>query len=116
MERTPLREEFFRRASEDPYLSMVQKTWTRAWVTGYEQALRDVVTGVAHPRTAHEIETFRYSRSYGERTEDALEYLTENEHRAEELVALAMLGTKMERLASTHIARLMDPKRIEMHG
>lgn len=116
MERTPLREEFFRRASEDPYLSMIQKMWADAWVSGYEEALRDVITQVAHPREGHEIEGFRLSRSYQERVADALEYLTTTEQRAEALIALAALGTKMERLASEHIERLIDPRRIEMIG
>lgn len=116
MERTPLREEFFRRASEDPYLSMIQKMWADAWVSGYEKALRDVITHVEHPREAHEVEEFRHSRSYQDRVADALEFLTATEQRAEELIALAVLGTKMERLASEHIERWMDPRRIEMIG
>jgi hypothetical protein len=106
MERTPLREEFFRRANDDPYLSLVQKFWAEAWVAGYERALRDAITEVAYPRESNEIEEFRHSKSHRERINMALEDLTEDRRQAEEAVSLAMIGTKMERLASDHIARL----------
>jgi hypothetical protein len=109
MERTPLREEFFRLAQEDPYTYQLQRMWAEAWVLGYETALADVVVGGDVSKVIH-------AKSRYERHDDAIEYLTGDRQRAEDLVALAVLGTKMERLASEHLARLMDPKRIEMHG
>ena len=114
MERTELREEFFKLIREDPYLAVVERTWARAWVDGYEQALRDVVVLVDPPREAHEIEEFSYSKTYGERLEDARAFLTDTRSRAEEIVALAMLGSKMEKMASDVIQRLLDPKRFEV--
>lgn len=107
MEHTPLREEFFRQAREDPYLSMVQKFWAEAWVAGYEKALHDVVTGVSFPREGHEIEEFGHSKSHRERIDIALEDLTGDRRQAEDAVAIAMMGTKMERLALDHIDRLL---------
>lgn len=95
MERTALREEFFRLAQEDPYLHLIQKAWADAWARGYEEACE-----------VHDFEC----KSHYDLHDDALEYLTAHERRAEELVALAVLGTKMERLASEHIARFMDPR------
>lgn len=109
-----MREEFFKLIREDPYLAVVERTWARAWVDGYEQALRDVVVLVDPPREAHEIEEFSYSKTYGERLEDARAFLTDTRSRAEEIVALAMLGSKMEKMASDVIQRLLDPKRFEV--
>ena len=110
MERTPLREEFFRLAQDDPYTHQLQRLWAEAWVLGYETALADALVDGA------DVSKVIDAKSRYERREDAIAHLTEDRQRAEDLVALAMLGTKMERLASDHIARLMDPKRIEMVG
>ena len=46
MERTPLREEFFRLAHEDPYLAMIRKMYVRAWAEGYRRALDDVMDDI----------------------------------------------------------------------
>lgn len=108
MERTDLREEFFRRASEDPYLHQVQKMWADAWVYGYLQAFADCKEHVFFYRREHdEIDDFVCSRSHPDLIEQALEFLTAQERQAQDLVALATLETKMERLASDHIARPM---------
>lgn len=103
MERTPLREEFFRLAMEDPYLAQIRKMYVHAWVEGYRRALDDVLAiHFCAPYDTHLVEELRYSKSYRDREEDALAYVTATERQAEELVSLALLGGKIER-AQPHL-------------
>ena len=98
MERTPLREEFFRQAYDDPYLAVIQKTWARAWVEGYERALRELAESIPYKREREGVLDFLHAKSFSERLDDAIEYLTGEARRAEELVALAIMGTYFEKL------------------
>lgn len=96
MERTPLRETFFRLAFENPYLAIVKKMYVRAWVEGYRCALEEYAETIPYKREREETLSFLHSKGYREREEDALTYITESEQRAEELVSLALLGGKLE--------------------
>jgi hypothetical protein len=100
MERTPLQQEFFRRSEDDPYLRMIQKMWVDAYLSGYEEALHRTDSWDAHELSRSDVR------------EIAVSWLTEKEDRADELVALATLGYKMEKLAIEVIERLMNPKLI----
>lgn len=89
MERTPLREEFFGLALRDPYTYQLQRLWAEAWVLGYETALADaIVDGADVGRVIH-------AKSRYERHDDAIAHLTEDRRRTEDLVALAVIGTKV---------------------
>ncbi len=96
MEQTPLREEFFRLAHKDPYLAQIRKMYVHAWAEGYRRAL-DTVRELhfAAPYDMALVEELRRLKSYREREEDALEYVTETERQAEELVSLALLGPRL---------------------
>lgn len=106
MERTPLREEFFERAQENPYLAVIEKTWARAWAEGYERALRDLAASIPYEREREEVLDFLHAKSYSERLDDALEYLTGKAREAEEMIALALLGMEIEK-AKPHVIGAM---------
>jgi hypothetical protein len=109
MERTPLRKEFFEHAREDPYLAVIEKTWARAWVDGYQRALEELAETIPYKREREDVLDFLHAKSYGERLDDALEWLTGKARQAEELVALACLGTKLERAQPQSLGPIRIP-------
>lgn len=106
MERTALREEFFEMAREDPYLAQIKRMYSHAWVEGYRRAIEDLIEGgapdIGYAREREALQEFLHEKSYSERLEDALAHVTQTERRAEELVSLALLGTKLEK-ATPHV-------------
>jgi HEPN domain-containing protein len=91
VDRTELREAFFAEVHTDPWTHALTDLYARAWVEGYEQALRDNgLTGE------------RLRKSYSERRGEAVEYLTDRKRQAEAefLVAMAGLGKMAHRASS----------------
>lgn len=87
MDRTELREQFFAEAKADPYTHMLLEQAARAWVYGYEQALRDA--GLTE---------MRLRKSYDERHREALAWLTDarRDSEAKTIIAMAALGDRLD--------------------
>jgi hypothetical protein len=115
MESTDLRDEFFRLARQDPYSYMLQRMWTEAWVAGYERALIEVKDFV-YQDSVGGVDELANCKSRYERREDAVEDLTGERQKSAEVMALAAMGTKLERMAAPILDQLLDPKRIEREG
>lgn len=85
MERTKEREAYFAELRQDPWLATVHAQFMQMWASGYEQAIRDLVR-------AKELDPeVGYERTYQHEIERrAAEWLTEQEARIKQTVALAM--------------------------
>jgi hypothetical protein len=84
MKRTELREAFFAETRSDPFAHMVSHLAAECWALGYEQALRD--NGLTEQRLR---------KTFGDRMNDAIAFLTEREERAKMLIALAQAGKRL---------------------
>lgn len=93
------RDAFFADVRADPFLHAVTHLSAQTWALAYEKALRDAIdrllrSGVDDGRTEGVLSALLDERTFDERFEDALAWITENEResRARALVALAELA------------------------
>jgi hypothetical protein len=100
MERTAFREEFFSKVLNDPYAHMVAELWKRAWVEGYEEALR-----------AHNLTEERLRKSYADRMRDAVEYLTDarDKSNAQAVIAMGQIGSLISKEPQRSLCRQLLP-------